>query len=217
MVALGGLNVQEKMIEMQCIFHRPLERDALERDALELERSEKNWGFHQVGTQLYILYAALPCTKVYTFDKHSSSHALLHSSQCYVDEDNSILTATLLNIGHGCHLSSHAVSWGAHQMIVMVHHRESPLVGGYNHWLLRLDTRDYKITHISHGVVFGAALHHAGGRLPNTFVIGSIAITRHESRSMLHIFGGEGDTFAVYARVDLEAVVWLAMPVESEM
>ena len=103
---------------------------------------------------------------------------------------------------------------------MMVHTRITHIIGGYNHWLVRIDYNSFEITHISHGIVFGTAMFHSEGPeiKPEAFdgrilVVGTMTITAEGSEDHLHIFGGEGDNYCIYHTIPLNSVMWL--PIEN--
>ena len=128
---------------------------------------QKNWGFFQEAERHLILHSALPCTLI--LEQYGTSNRTLEIFKaCYTDPEHAMRNATLLDISTA-HNSGHPVLWtktpgeAPTEYLLMVHNRETYTVGGYNHWLLRMDARTRALTHVSDGVVFGYALSHANG------------------------------------------------------
>jgi hypothetical protein len=178
---------------------------------------QKNWGFFQEADQHLILHSTLPCTKILRFDAARGKTAPVLEA-CYSSSDEAAFTEeSLLNISEA-HNSAHPVLWSpdgigepSTEYLVMVHNRETHRLGGYNHWLLRMDAASKMLTHVSHGVVFGRALAAERGRYPVAVIVGSINVVIRNRRQILSIFGGQGDSMCVHDHVDLSKVRWLPL------
>ena len=171
---------------------------------------QKNWGFLDHKNRLLVVYTIFPCTTIYEVLTQRDFHLRRLSHVCYSDKE-SLLASEIFFAIEEPHNSVHPVIWnhnGEKEVLMMVHTLDWSKIGGYSHWLVRLDYDHLRITHISHGVVFGASVFHSNGKT-GAIIVGTISIVPSNEGDILHIFGGEGDVHCIYHTVALDSVMWL--------
>lgn len=183
----------------------------------EEEGVQKNWGYFQQGDQHLILHSTLPCTIIYEHDIASGTNKLAFKA-CYTDSatplGQPVKDEVYMNITQ-VHNSGHPVPWpkesdeAPDEYLLVVHNKITHVVGGYGHWLLRMDAKSLRLTHVSHGIVFGHGLSYDQGQVPAAVIIGSCSVVTLKGRHYLSIFGGQGDEYAVHDHIGLRRVRWL--------
>ena len=208
-MAISEIDPEAHALQLRELFERPMYGNVT-----DLSGQEKNWGFFVVNETLLFLYSVLPCTRIFEYSPESPRHAIEHVAKCHKNPDKSVQSLTLLDVEGEVHNSCNPILWERegdepNEYLIMVHNRYGHMMPGYNHWLLRVNAETFQLTHISYGIVFGAALHHGEGHMPNIIIVGSMSLLTSHNRTHLLIFGGEGDKFAIHKRINLETIAWL--------
>ncbi|KAK9789374.1 hypothetical protein WJX73_001190 [Symbiochloris irregularis] len=208
-MALSTLDVANQALRLEQIFEK-----RLVGNLSGLSGQEKNWGFFLEKDRLMIQYSTLPCTQIFTYAPQHPRHAREGFKKCYRDSAHHIRDHAFLDIEGSVHNSCNPILWdkkghGPNEYLVMVHNRYNTITPGYNHWLVRLNAQTFEITHISDGIVFGAALHHSEGNFANVIIVGSIHLVKGRNGLDLLVMGGEGDTYAIHERISMDTVAWL--------
>lgn len=208
-MALSTLDFASQALQLELIFEKNLIGDIS-----GLSGQEKNWGFFLSDDSLLIQYETLPCVHIFEYDPFIPRHAFERIKTCYRDTEHQLKALTLLDLEGRVHNSCNPILWdkagnGTNEYLVMVHNRYGQMTPGYNHWLVRMDAESFELTHISEGIVFGAALHHSEGHIPNVIIVGSISLVKSGERLQLLVLGGEGDKYAIYERINMDAIAWV--------
>ena len=172
---------------------------------------QKNWGFMEFQEKLILIYTALPCTTIYEVLTEKDFQLRLLSNVCYKDKE-SRLASEIFFAMERAHNSAHPVIWkhnGQREILMMIHTRETLQIDGFNHWLVRIDYESLRITHVSHGIVFGTSTYHSEGPIGGAIIVGTISVVSTLEGDYLHIFGGEGDVHCIYHTVALDSIIWL--------
>jgi hypothetical protein len=199
--AIAELDFNAKAVKLVRFFDKPI----LHHDAPV--QTEKNWGYFQHKGKLMLLYTVLPCTRIFDLGDLTVSQPKLVFEECYDGLGHDLELAAYLNIA-ATHNSGHPALWShgdRTEYLLMVHNRDTPEVGGYNHWLLRMDPATLKLTHISKGIVFGSYSYHDRGEMSHTIIVGSFHVVMQH---YLVVVGGQADESVIYDRIDLRNIRW---------
>ena len=215
-MAVAEMLAESNTFRLHQIFDKPIHGDINRHPG-----TEKNWGFFESNDSLLIMYKVFPCTHVLEYQPDHPRHAEERLVRCYKDPEHVVRDHTLLDIETDVHISCNPILWRREgqkdELLMMVHVRDTYLLRGYNHWLLRLDAATHEVTHVSYGIIIGAALHHATGHLPNVVIVGSISLVERSASTYLIVFGGEGDQYSIHERIDLGSVAWLELQNKVQM
>ena len=182
---------------------------------------QKNWGFLPAADGgLRMLFSVLPATIVLRLPPGAPRRAQPAFERAWRVADGAaaaVMAATGLDVGVNPRNSGNPEPWPGPRgggLLMLVHTREAG--NRYFHWGVRLGAGDLHVTHISAGPLLKWNDYAPRGFLAGVVSVGSFHVLPGArgggAGDVLRIFFGEGDKFACWEDLALDALQWYALP-----